>query len=253
MKNIETNQDRTKEYLKIFNREKTMRLLVQNQDPIIFDVGANNGSSVKQFKSWWKGAKIHCFEPQEECWHDLDMLAKEYNSKTIFINKCAAGNNPTNDAIFYSHNITTGQSGFNKINLESKDSIFLDKLYGKKDSNSFQNYCNSINHERHIEIIRLDDYMNLNEINKVDILKIDTQGYEPEVLDGFGKRLSKIDVVITELMFYDYYERSLSFADIEKYLIPAGFQLYDISHISKNPMNGRTDWVDVIYINEKIR
>ena len=41
--------------------------------------------------------------------------------------------------------------------------------------------------------------------------------------------------------------------DIEKYLIPAGFQLYDISHISKNPMNGRTDWVDVIYINNRIR
>ena len=91
--------------------------------------------------------------------------------------------------------------------------------------------------------------MDQNNINKVDILKIDTQGYEPEVLDGFGERLSDIDVVITELMFYDYYERSLSFTDIEKYLLPAGFQLYDISHISKNPMNGRTDWVDVIYFN----
>jgi len=54
-------------------------------------------------------------------------------------------------------------------------------------------------------------------------------------------------------MFYDYYERSLSFSDIEAYLLPAGFQLYDISHISKNPMNGRTDWLDVVYINNKIR
>ena len=91
--------------------------------------------------------------------------------------------------------------------------------------------------------------MTKSNINKIDIVKIDTQGYEPEVLEGFGRRLSDIDVVITELMFYDYYERSLSFTDIEKYLIPAGFQLYDISHISKNPMNGRTDWVDVIYRN----
>jgi hypothetical protein len=58
--------------------------------------------------------------------------------------------------------------------------------------------------------------------------------------------------VLTELMFYDYYERSLSFSDIEKYLLPAGFTLYDINHISKNPMNGRTDWVDVIYVNRKV-
>jgi hypothetical protein len=51
-------------------------------------------------------------------------------------------------------------------------------------------------------------------------------------------------------MFYDYYERSLSFSDLEKYLIPSGFALYDISHIAKNSMNGRTDWVDVIYVNK---
>ena len=94
--------------------------------------------------------------------------------------------------------------------------------------------------------------MDKNSINKVNLLKIDTQGFEPEVLDGLGKRLADIDVVITELMFYDYYNRSLSFSDIERYLLPLGFQLYDISHISKNPMNGRTDWVDVIYVNKRI-
>ena len=45
--------------------------------------------------------------------------------------------------------------------------------------------------------------------------------------------------------------KKISFYEIEKHLIPYGFKLYDISHISKNPLNGRTDWVDVIYINEE--
>ena len=53
-------------------------------------------------------------------------------------------------------------------------------------------------------------------------------------------------------MFYDLYERKLTFSDIEKYLLPAGFELFDISHISKNPSNGRTDWVDLIYVNQNI-
>ena len=87
---------------------------------------------------------------------------------------------------------------------------------------------------------------------RLDVLKIDTQGYEPQVLSGLGQMLQKIDVVISELIFYDYYDKKLSFSDLEKFLLPAGFSLYDISHISKNPMNGRTDWVDVIYINERI-
>ena len=82
-------------------------------------------------------------------------------------------------------------------------------------------------------------------------MKIDTQGHEPEVLESIGEKLTNVHVVIAELMFFDYYERSLSFSDIEKTLLPAGFKLYDISHIVKNPMNGRTDWIDVIYLNKK--
>jgi hypothetical protein len=31
-------------------------------------------------------------------------------------------------------------------------------------------------------------------------------------------------------------------------LIPLGFELFDIGHVSKNPVTGRTDWVDVIYV-----
>jgi hypothetical protein len=108
-----------------------------------------------------------------------------------------------------------------------------------------------MNHERQVDVVRLDDYMTGHRTARVNLLKIDTQGFEPEVLDGCGSRLSDVDVVLAELMFYDYYERRLSFSDVEKFLHPAGLRLYDISHISKNPMNGRTDWVDVIYVNDR--
>ena len=54
-------------------------------------------------------------------------------------------------------------------------------------------------------------------------------------------------------ILYDFYERSLSFSDIENYLLKSDFTMYDISHISKNPMNGRTDWIDVIYVNNRLR
>jgi FkbM family methyltransferase len=149
---------------------------------------------------------------------------------------------------FYTHDLTTGQSGFNRINTKSRDSIRLQKLSDSQQA--LEAYASSLNHAREVPLVRLDRYIADRSINKVNLLKIDTQGYEPEVLSGLGERLSEVNVVITELMFYDFYERQLSFSDIERYLLPAGFKLYDISHISKNPMNGRTDWVDVIYVNE---
>ena len=135
--------------------------------------------------------------------------------------------------------------------MESNDSIQLHNVESS-DQPGLEQFSNQFNHERVVSTIRLDDYLQKASVKHVDLLKIDTQGFEPEVLEGTGELLQNVDVVLTELMFYDYYERSLSFSDIEKYLLPAGFTLYDINHISKNPMNGRTDWVDVIYVNRKV-
>lgn len=250
MKAHTTNEQRTDEYLEKFGRREVLQLLIKNNQPVIFDVGANNGSSLGEFKSLWPDATMHCFEPQEECWAELDEQAKQYSPGSVTVNKVGAGAVESEGLTFYTHDITTGQSGFNRINTNSRDSIRIKEL-GDSDE-VLAEYRESLNHERTVPLVKLDNYIARNQIEKVDLLKIDTQGYEPEVLSGLGSKLSEVDVVITELMFYDFYERSLSFSDIEKYLLPAGFGLYDISHISKNPMNGRTDWVDVIYVNERL-
>ncbi len=247
-----TNQERTADNLKKFDRKKIIKYLIKGSQPLILDVGANIGTSLDEFKSWWPSAQVNCFEPQQECWGELDQRASKFPAISAVINKCAAGSAPNDQATFYSHDINTGVSGFNKINLQSQDSIHLNNLIAT-DPQALSEYEQSLNHERRVKVIRLDDYLNKLNIHRINLLKIDTQGFEPQVLEGLGGRLSDVDVVITELMFYDYYERSLSFLDIERFLLPAGFHLYDISHIAKNPMNGRTDWVDVIYVNKRLR
>lgn len=252
MKKYQTNQERTAEYLKDFDREKTLKYLIKETCPVIFDVGANVGATLDEFRQWWPNSEIHCFEPQQECWEELEKRANQYTTGKVVINRYATGNILNEHAAFYSHDISSGISGFNKINLHSQDSIHLNRLL-KSDTRALHTYEESLNHERSVKIARLDRYMDESRIRRVNLLKIDTQGFEPEVLEGLGQRLSDVDVVITELMFYDYYERRLSFSDIERVLLPAEFCLYDISHIAKNPMNGRTDWVDVIYVHERIR
>ena len=159
---------------------------------------------------------------------------------------------PSKNAVFYTHDINSGVSGFNKINLDSNDSINIQKLSSQGDDKK-KLYSDTLNHDRLVEIVRLDDYINSIDSNlHIDFLKIDTQGFEPEVLDGLGKKLANVDVLMTELMLFDFYDRSLSFSDIERYLLRHKFSMYDISHISKNPMNGRTDWLDVIYVNDRL-
>ena len=214
------------------------------------------GQSIEEFLGIWPNSKIYSFEPLEECQQCLNDLKNKIHPNGIQIFDCAVGNVTDFSGLsFYTHDITeglsrysSGLSGFNKMNLNSKDSINIQKLKGKP--SEFESYVETVNKERKVSCVRLDDWICENGILEIDLLKIDTQGHEPEVLEGAAQYLRKINVVITELMLYDLYSRSLSFSDIEKYLIPAGFKLFDISHISKNPMNGRTDWVDVIYVNQ---
>jgi len=247
------NEERKLEYQEKWDLEKTLKFLIKKADPVIFDVGANNGSSINDFKSWWPKSHIHCFEPQEECLRDLVDTASIYEkSGSIKINTFAVGNVPSKNAVFYTHDINSGVSGFNKINLDSNDSINIQKLSSQGDDKK-KLYSDTLNHDRLVEIVRLDDYINSIDSNlHIDFLKIDTQGFEPEVLDGLGKKLANVDVLMTELMLFDFYDRSLSFSDIERYLLRHKFSMYDISHISKNPMNGRTDWLDVIYVNDRL-
>ena len=247
-----TNKERTAEYLAKFNREKVLKYLITDNSPIIFDVGANSGASLEEFKAFWGNSTVHCFEPQEECWEELKEKSEKYEKSSVIINRTAVGKSVEKNVNFYSHEINTGLSGFNKVNINSLDSVYLNELKTSDSNSNLDKYIDKLNHQRLVDIVRLDDYMDNLKIEKIHLLKIDTQGFEPEVFSGIGKKLKDVDVVVTELMFYDYYNRSLSFSDIEKYLIPAGFQLYDISHIAKNPMNGRTDWIDVIYVNNKI-
>lgn len=253
-KNHGKNQERTAKYLETFSREKTIKFLINKESPIIFDIGANNGSSLDEFKEWWPQSHVHCFEPQDECLPELRESADRLSADgTVYINHIAAGNKSNETAKFYTHDINSGVSGFNKINMNSRDSLDLSKL-DKEGLEKKLEYGNTLNHVREVATLRLDDYIADHDpkIHEINLLKIDTQGFEPEVLEGLGEKLKIVDVVLTELMFYDFYERSLSFSDIEQYLLKANFQLYDISHIAKNPMNGRTDWVDVIYVNKRL-
>ena len=59
-----------------------------------------------------------------------------------------------------------------------------------------------------MKVKRLDNYMTENNLKKIDLLKMDTQGYEPQILEGLSNQLSKINLIITEIMFYDFYEKN---------------------------------------------
>ena len=238
-----SSEERTQDYIKRFNSDSVLTSLVNTDEPIIFDVGANVGQTLDKFKKLWPESIIHCFEPITEFYNTLLKNSLKYDE--VSCHNFAFGDKDLENVKFYYHEVQPMLSGVYQLNPNSKDSVAINEpdLAGLKEGDFMKNANKEITVKQH----KLDTFVGYWDIPKIDILKLDTQCSEAKILKGAEETLEKTSVVLTELNFYDLYTRNLSFYDIEQYLNPAGFKLYDISYISKNPLNGRTDWVDVIY------
>ena len=74
----------------------------------------------------------------------------------------------------------------------------------------------------------LDSFINDNNISRLDFIKIDTDGYELEILKGAINSLKRFKpVIVFELATYLLKENNQSYSDFEKILIPLGYKLID--------------------------
>jgi hypothetical protein len=108
--------------------------------------------------------------------------------------------------------------------------------------------------ETPVDIITLDDYCASHGVESVDLLKIDTQGFDFEVLKGADRLLTQgaIRLVLLELIFANLYEGVPPFDEIYRFLLERGFHLvgtYDPHHAA----DGRLAWCDALFMHSAIR
>ena len=186
---------------------------------IVFDVGANKGQSINRFRSIFKNSIIHSFEPDEKC---FKLLKKNYiNDKNVYLNDFALSNKKESKK-FYSY----GNSTDNSFHKKKDDKIIKSSTV-------------------HTET--LDEYIDKNNIQKIDILKIDTQAFNKEVIEGAKISLQNkiIDVVEIEMNFGSYYEKVNNFLEIENFL-----SKYKLAGINKagSILDNDKFYLDVYYL-----
>ena len=242
MKNIGDSQKRNEEFNKKFNRDQLIIDLVANDKPIIFDVGAHYGESINYLKEHFPKSTIYSFEPDPD---SFSILSGKTVPGVHYFNLALASKEGV--STFFRNKISHTNSLL-KVNLDSRDSIGVANAKSKGDNEYFQNF----NSEIEVHTTTLDSFLKNNSLEKIDLIKIDVQGAECEVLKGACKFLENTRIIIIEISFFDYYENQTSFLDVESLISPLNFKLFSISEISNNPMNGRTDWIEAIYVNKNL-
>ncbi len=195
--------------------------LITKSEPVIFDVGANKGQSITRYKRLFQNPTIHSFEPNND---EVNILRLKYiDDKNLHLNNVAVGDKKGN--LEFNINARSGHSSFKSlipnttwIKKRSKSINIDDKNYTTKKINA--------------EIITLDDYVNEKNLINIDILKIDTQGFEDKVLQGAQNLLknNRIKLIQLELIFSEIYDNPLNIYDVEKTLIPNEYKLFGISN-----------------------
>jgi len=237
MKNVGESGARNRAFEEKYTREKVIQEVVGGGRVVLFDIGAHFGESVTYLRELFPESQILSFEPDPD---SFGTLSSQRIPDVRYYNLAFCDRD--GEMAFYKNRISHTNSLL-KVNPRSRDSIAFTKARDEQRTDIFR----EVNEAIQVPTARLDSFCRANEVEHIDLLKIDVQGAERLVLEGASEILEKTKVVVLEISFYDYYEQNSSFSDIERFLHPPGFRLFSISEISNNPMNGRTDWAEVIY------
>jgi FkbM family methyltransferase len=89
-----------------------------------------------------------------------------------------------------------------------------------------------------IELITMDDWCAENAFERVDIIKLDTQGSELDILRGAKRILEAVSVVQTEVEFNPMYDGQPLFGDVDRFLRERGFVLWHLDNLSHHRQHG---------------
>ena len=76
-----------------------------------------------------------------------------------------------------------------------------------------------------VTVLKSGEYLRDKNINKVNFLKIDTEGYEFEVLQGLGNEISKIETIMLEHHYDNMIQKNYTYGDIFNLLKKNNFKM----------------------------
>ena len=190
-------------------REKSKELLLENikENDTVIDVGANVGEISLRAANIVgnKGGKIYSFEPDLINFNRFLNNIKINAVKNITpINK-GLGNV---DGVFNLSVVDENNRGMNRI-VESNESLNTSK----------------------IEVTILDNYIKLKNITRVDLIKIDTEGFEMNVIKGAKNLLKRFrPILFIELDEKNLIDQNSSPKEIIKHLINLNYNIVNANN-----------------------
>ncbi|WP_224994452.1 FkbM family methyltransferase [Cesiribacter sp. SM1] len=213
---------------------RVAKLLQHHQIKWVIDVGANTGQFAESLYDFGYQGRVVSFEPVSGAYQLLLERSGQYPAWSV-AKRSAIGN----------------FEGEIQIHVAA-DSVFSSILPITREHVQTKPQSRTIATET-VPIARLDravkDYLPADA--KDILLKIDTQGYEKEVLEGAPELLSRVKGLKLEIPLHTIYDNTkLTFYDTLEMLRKQGFSPYSIGVEGVDPATGRVNTIDGLFFRE---
>lgn len=216
------------------SRDLRRRQMLFNEFKItdVIDVGANFGQYGKEIRSTGFKGNIYSFEPLSFAFNKLKTSSK--NDKKWHVNNFALG------SVSEKREINIAKNYFSSSFLDQKKELIQ------------QEPTTEYIAKEEVEIKTLDEiFEKMYSKEKNFYLKIDTQGFEKEVIKGASNSLQYIKGIQLEMSLNPLYEKALDFQDMYNFIKAEGFELYSIENGFYNSKTGQLNEVEGIFFRNK--
>ena len=187
-----------------------VRTILGDDVACVFDVGAHVGQTATRFVAAFPKATVFSFEPDPNSFSALRAVAR--TTGRIEAINAAVGDGDGHAAFF--------------VNQFDQTSSLLRAAPGA--SEYLLNRSGLMPRSRiDVPVLCLDRFCAEREIVRIDLLKLDAQGYELRILDGSRALLDRVAIplIYTEVSFVRIYEGQPLFPEIYQYLFERGYRL----------------------------
>ncbi len=190
-----------------------------SENSIVFDIGANFGTMTLPYAKSVPKGMVYAFEPTH---YALSKLKKNIKLNSALEKRIKVVN------MFASR----------KTELKPKIKAFSSwKVDVKKDKNIHPIHWGSEKSTNGVASTSLDEFCSKNKIQRIDFIKIDTDGHEPEVLEGAKKIIAKFrPTIIFEAGEYPLREKGITSRFYLDFFEKLHYSLFDIQHKEKITM-----------------
>lgn len=209
---------------------RDLTLLLPKTGAVCFDVGANTGQTLQMLLKALHSPSIFAFEPTPAVFGQLIEGTWGENVRL--------------------HNLALGKSvGTTTVNLY-EHSVLNSILPLEKNRDSPFTGVRSLG-TAEVKISTVDAVASDYKLEKIDLLKIDTQGYDLEVLLGAEQMLQtgRIDHVLIELNYIRLYEGQCSYLQIQDLMESHSFRLVDL--YEKFRLDHAISWCTALFRRSK--